>query len=255
MNESVAVLDEARFGYGRDERVCASLAIEPGEVVAILGPNGAGKSTLLKGMLGLCDHLGGEVKWFGSPGGGRGVMRKIGYVPQRSLAVSPVPSTVAELVDSGRVAGCGIFGRRRAVDRDAVSSAIAAVGLSDCSRQRVASLSGGQQRRALVARGLAGGASVLFLDEPLAGVDAQSQRGLATTLASLSEQGVTLVIVLHEPGPLAGLITRTIEIDEGHIVYDGLPRWADSVSPLGDGDHCDPSPQQTALGALFPNPL
>lgn len=254
MSEPVVVLDDVRYGYQRDVRIRASCRVEAGEVIAVLGANGAGKSTLVKGLLGLCDHLGGRVEWFGSSGGGRSARRRVGYVPQRALAASPIPSTVSELVDSGRVAARGVFGRRSAADREAVAGAIATVGLSEFAQRRVASLSGGQQRRALVARGLAGGASVLILDEPLAGVDAKSQLDIAATLRDLTERGVTLIVVLHDLGPLDGLITRTLEIGDGEVVYDGPPGSGQLHTTTGEAEHCDPEPQPTGLGALFPNP-
>jgi zinc transport system ATP-binding protein len=254
VSEPVLILDDVRYGYQRDVRVRASCRIESGEVIAVLGANGAGKSTLVKGLLGVCDHLGGRVEWFGADGNGRHARRQVGYVPQRALAASPIPSTVSELVDSGLVASRGVFGRRTAADRDAVKDAIAAVGLSRYAEHRVSSLSGGQQRRALVARGLAGGGSMLILDEPLAGVDATSQLEIADTLGSLIGPGVTLMIVLHDLGPLADLITRTIEIDDGEVVYDGPPQPSHVHAATGDVDHCDPEPRPAGLGALFPNP-
>lgn len=254
MSQPVVVLDDVRFGYHRDVRVQATLHIEPGEVVAVLGANGAGKSTLVKGMLGLCDQMGGRIEWFGAPGAGRGARRHVGYVPQRALAASPIPSTVAELVDSGRVANRGVFGRRTADDRDAVARAIADVGLSEYARCRVASLSGGQHRRALVARGLAGGASMLILDEPLAGVDSASQVEIATTLRDLADNGVTMMIVLHELGPLTDLFTRAIVLDDGDIVHDGPPNQALVPATVADAAQRGAESASADLGALAPNP-
>ncbi len=79
----------------------------------------------------------------------------------------------------------------------------------------MATLSGGQQRRALIARALAAEADVLVLDEPLAGVDHESQQGVAETLTGLVEGGTTVVVVLHELGPLEPLITRVVWLDHG----------------------------------------
>jgi zinc transport system ATP-binding protein len=208
----VLTLHDARYGYQGEPRVRADLTVAPGEVVAVLGPNGSGKSTLVKGMLGLVESLGGPTEWFGRPLHEWRERWRVGYVPQRQLAASPIPATVAEVVRSGRVARNGVLGRYRAGDRRAVAEALATVGLADRRNSPIGHLSGGQQRRALVARALAAEADVL---------DAESQEELAGTFRQLAERGVTQFVVLHELGPLDGLITRAIVLVDGAVVYDG----------------------------------
>jgi len=227
---------EARFGYGNHEAARADIEIDAGDVVAVLGPNGSGKSTLIKGMLGLVDVLGGSVEWFGRPLQ-MADRSTIGYVPQRQSAAGPIPVTVDELVRSGRLAANGWWRRSRSGDRRAVDAAIEVVGLTEQRSQPVSRLSGGQQRRALVARGLAGGARVLILDEPLAGVDAASQAALADTLRVLAEAGTTIVIVLHELGPIQPLVTRVIAMSAGAVEFAGPV--ADVPKALLHDDHAD----------------
>ncbi len=221
MSEPVIGVVDASFGYGGNVAARADLRIEAGEVVAVLGPNGSGKSTLVKGMLGLVDLYGGRVEWFGRPL--RSADRsRIGYVPQRQSAAGPIPVTVDELVRSGRAGPNGWWRRStRRADETALADAIDVVGLGDERRTPVSRLSGGQQRRAMVARGLAGGASVLVLDEPLAGVDAASQTALAETLHSLAGAGTTIVIVLHELGPIQPLVSRVVAMDASAVRFDG----------------------------------
>jgi zinc transport system ATP-binding protein len=221
LNGPVVALRDASYGYRGESRVRVDLAIAPGEVVAVLGPNGSGKSTLVKGMLGLVEQLGGATEWFGLPLHEWRERWRVGYVPQRQLAASPIPATVAEVVRSGRVARNGVIGRYRAGDRRAVAEALATVGLADRRNSPIGHLSGGQQRRALVARALAAEADVLVFDEPFAGVDAESQDEFAGTFRELADRGVTQVVVLHELGPLDGLITRAIVLLDGAVVYDG----------------------------------
>ena len=208
------------FGYGNTVAARVDLAIDGGEFVAVLGPNGSGKSTLVKGMLGVVDRLDGEVEWFGRPLA-QADRSRVGYVPQRQSAAGPIPVTVTELVQSGRIAAGGWWRRHGAADRAAVSAAIDVVGLGGEHRTPVSRLSGGQQRRAMVARGLASGADVLMLDEPLAGVDAASQAALAETLGTLASAGTTIVIVLHELGPIFPLVTRIVHMNGGSITFDG----------------------------------
>ncbi|MDO8388990.1 MAG: metal ABC transporter ATP-binding protein [Actinomycetota bacterium] len=232
----------AGFGYEGVVAARADLVVQAGEVVALLGANGSGKSTIIKGMLGLIDHLGGEVEWFGRPMASFRERWRVGYVPQRELAASPVPATLDEVVRSGRVARIGLLGRYRAADRRAVARAIRTVGLDERRRTPVRQLSGGQQRRALVARALAGDAEVLVLDEPFAGVDHESQEALAATFRDLAANGVTLIVVLHEVGPLEGVVTRSVCIDNGEVLYDGPPgqrpaSMPDDPDPHGGHDH------------------
>ncbi len=221
MNAPVVCVRDGRFGYGGRVAVHADLEIAESEVVALLGPNGSGKTTLMKGMLGLVDRMGGSVELFGAPLNELADRSLIGYVPQRQTAAGPIPVTVRELVRSGRLAGRSIARLRTRDDRDAVDAAIAAVDLTDRATAPVSTLSGGQQRRALVARALAGGARVLLLDEPLAGVDQANQEAMAATFAGLIPGGVTIVVVLHELGPLEPLVTRAVCMDSGRVLFDG----------------------------------
>ena len=245
---------DGRFGYRNEVAVRADLTICAGEVVALLGPNGSGKTTLMKGVLGLVACLGGEVELLGRPLGELRDRSPIGYVPQRQTAAGPIPVTVRELVRSGRLARTGMFRRHGAVDHRAVEAAIQAVDLGDKARQPVATLSGGQQRRALVARALAGGATVLLLDEPLAGVDQANQDAMALALGALVDTGVTVVVVLHELGPLEPLVTRAVCLDGGEVVFDGpLETAPPNLLHLGHdhdphGGHPDQQPGRQGLG-------
>ena len=105
--------------------------------------------------------------------------------------------------------------------------AIAIVGLAGRERAPVSELSGGQQRRVLVARALAGDAELLILDEPTAGVDAENQQALADSLATLAAAGTTILLVAHELGPAASIVTRVVVFSAGRITYDGPPRPQD----------------------------
>lgn len=245
----VLELDHASFGYA--DRVVlqeASLAVWPGEVVAVLGPNGSGKSTLVKGLLGLNDHLGGSVRLFGRDRDDFDDHARVGYVPQRHTLSASVRATVREIVEVGRLP------RRRwwrpvvrtATDAGVVARVLDVVGLSDRTDADVSTLSGGQQRRVLIARALASEPDVLLMDEPTAGVDTANQEVLAQVLARLAERGTTMLIVTHELDALAEVVTRTVVVDSGRIVFDGTPEeltaaGAGATSPVlrSHGHHHD----------------
>jgi len=199
------------------------LTVRAGEVVALLGPNGSGKSTLVKAMVGLYPLSGGSVRLFDEPVDRFGQWHRLGYVPQRSSIAQGVPSTVAEVVAAGRLSRRRPFVPTRRSDRAAVERALEAVGLADHARHPVSTLSGGQQQRDLIARTLAGEPELMVLDEPNAGVDLVSQQAISGTLASMADLGATIVVVLHELGPFADLIQRTLVLREGRLVYDGPP--------------------------------
>jgi len=236
--EPLVELTGGVIGYAGRPVVEADLVVRRGDVLAVVGANGSGKTTLIKGVLGLAELLAGQLRLFGQPARQVTDRSRLGYVPQRQRLGGPLTSTVTEVVTTGRLARKRRFQRLGRTDREAVLGAIVAVGLADRPTAAVAELSGGQQRRALVARALASEAEVLVLDEPLAGVDHESAVDLADALRRLIASGVTVVTVLHELGPLAPLITRVVWLDHGRVVYDGAPE------PVREDlhRHMDPDP-------------
>lgn len=217
----VIALTGAAVGYGERPTVRdVDLAVHAGEVVALIGANGSGKTTLVRGVLGLATVMAGRVELFGVPAERFAERWRIGYVPQRHTVGGAIPSTVEEVVASGRLLRRRLLGRTTTADRAAVTEAVATVGLAEHRRAPVSTLSGGQQRRVLIARALASQPDVLVMDEPTAGVDTASQRVLVETLTRLVEAGLTLLVVTHEIAPLAGILTRAVEMQDGRVRAD-----------------------------------
>jgi len=202
------------------------LRVRRGETVALLGTNGSGKSTLVKTIVGLYPPESGRIDLFGTRLADFKAWQRVGYVPQRTTAAAGVPATVGEVVASGLLTPrtwVARRGRTARSGRGAVREALATVGMLDRLHDPVASLSGGQQQRVLIARALARRPDLLIMDEPMAGVDLVSQQAFADTLEELSRQGTTILLVLHELGPLARLIDRTVVLRAGTVQYDGAP--------------------------------
>lgn len=228
----------ASFGYAeRPVLTAVDLTIRAGEVVAVLGPNGSGKSTLVRGVLGLAPCLGGSVEILGTPRDRFSERHLVGYVPQRHTLTAAVRATAREIVATGRIARRGLLRRPSRPDREAVDAALRVVGLGEHADTDVSTLSGGQQRRVLIARALAGDPQILLMDEPTAGVDVANQHVLAEVLARLAAQGVTQVIVTHELEALEPVVTRVVVIDRGGITFDGPTAQFEQVHPHVHHDH------------------
>ncbi|MFJ3534914.1 metal ABC transporter ATP-binding protein [Streptomyces sp. NPDC090109] len=215
------------------------LTVHRGEVVALLGANGSGKSTAVRSVIGQVPLTSGRIELFGTERKRFRDWARVGYVPQRTTAASGVPATIREVVTSGRLSRRR-FGRLSRADRAAVERAIALVGLADRAGDSVDALSGGQHQRVLIARALASEPELLIMDEPMAGVDLASQEILAATLREQVAGGATVLLVLHELGPLEPLIDRAVVLRDGCVVHDGPPPEAVGQHALPGHDHVHP---------------
>ncbi|MET8243049.1 metal ABC transporter ATP-binding protein [Streptomyces sp. NPDC005202] len=215
------------------------LTVHRGEVVALLGANGSGKSTAVRSIIGQVPVSSGEIELFGTPQRRFRDWARVGYVPQRTTAAGGVPATVTEIVSSGRLSRTR-FGVFRKADHAAVRRALDMVGMPDRAKDSVGALSGGQHQRVLIARALAAEPELLIMDEPMAGVDLASQEVLARTLRDQVASGTTVVLVLHELGPLEPLIDRAVVLRDGCVLHDGPPPQAVGQHALPGHDHVHP---------------
>ncbi|GAA1317876.1 metal ABC transporter ATP-binding protein [Leucobacter albus] len=194
-----------------------SLELPAGRVTAIAGPNGAGKSTLIELLAGVRLPDEGRVERDAA----------VALVVQRPLAPAELPLTAGAVVALGAAAPAGRSARRRAGDRagarlfgraervgrvglaervgraERVTDALTRVGAFDLVDRPFAELSGGQRQRVLIAQGLAVGAGILLLDEPAAGLDADSRARTRALLAAEASRGVAVACVTHDPDDLA----------------------------------------------------
>jgi zinc transport system ATP-binding protein len=218
-------LRDVSFAYNGSRPVLehVNLAVDAGEFVAIAGPNGGGKTTLMRLVLGLERPAAGEAFLFGETATRFSGRSTLGYLAQRSQLGVDAPATVREVVTAGRLASGGLLGPLRRRDRAIVAESIERVGLAGSADLPLRTLSGGQQQRAFIAKALAGQPSLLVLDEPTTGVDAESQEALAGLLDRLHrELAVTVLYVSHEFGAVERFVERVVLV-RGGIVFDGPP--------------------------------
>ncbi|WP_311215360.1 MULTISPECIES: metal ABC transporter ATP-binding protein [unclassified Arthrobacter] len=188
----------------------ASLTLEHSRICGLVGMNGSGKSTLFKVIMGMVKPDSGRVLIHGEP---PVKMRKdagIGYVPQSEDVDWAFPLSVRDVVMMGRYGHLGFTRRPRKADRDAVEHALERVELSEFADRQIGQLSGGQKKRAFVARGIAQGATMMLLDEPFAGVDKRSEATITRLLRELAEDGATILISTHDLHALPQLCDEAV---------------------------------------------
>lgn len=197
------------------------LEIRPGEVVGLIGANGSGKSTLLRTLAGLRPPRAGEVRVDGvslTSYRSQERARRIAYVAQEEAAASDL--LVGELVALGRVPHAGAWGSIDAEGRQAVHDALSMVDLEYATQHSLDRLSGGERRRALIARGLAQQAPLLLLDEPTNHLDIRHQLALMRLIRNL---GKTVVLALHDLDLAATFCDRIAVLHDGGLFAVGTP--------------------------------
>ena len=173
-----------------------SFSVECGSLSGVVGPNGGGKSSLLKAVVGLVKLDTGRVL---VQGRASSEMRKhIGFVPQLEQVDWNFPVTVWDVAMMGLTPQRGLFRGHSRANREAATEALSTVGLIDLRRRGIGELSGGQRRRALLARAIASRPSVLLLDEPMNGLDPTAQHRFLDIIDRLREQDVTVIMSTHD---------------------------------------------------------
>jgi ABC-type Mn2+/Zn2+ transport system ATPase subunit len=188
-----------RAGYG--ERVALEsldLEVPLGALVAVVGPNGGGKSTLLKLIAGVLKPWSGTIEVLGAAAGHEA--RRVAYVPQAELVDWSFPVNVWTVAMMGRYPRLGPLRQPGRADRDAVAAALERVGMADRANSPIGALSGGQRRRAFLARALAAEVDLYLLDEPVTGVDVPTQEAIMELLGAEAEKGKAVVATTHDLG-------------------------------------------------------
>jgi zinc transport system ATP-binding protein len=197
-----------------------TMNVATGEFLALIGPNGGGKSTFIKLALGLLKPVRGRVTVLGTTP--RAASPRIGYVPQFATFPRDFPITAGEAVLHGRLGRRAWWRRLDADDYRAAEAAMVATEVHALATRAIASLSGGQLQRVLVARALATGPELLLLDEPTAHVDTRAEHGLFDLLATLHAK-MTIVVVSHDVGLVSRHVDRIACLNRRLVCHAPLP--------------------------------
>ncbi len=218
--KNIIEVKNVSFSYGKEpilENI--NLNIHEGDYLGIIGPNGGGKTTLLKLILGLLKPTTGTIHSVDVP---------IGYVAQKATNFDTnFPITVREVVAQGRMAGRGLMYRFTPEDWKMIEKALHIVDLFDYQHTLIGELSGGQQQRAFIARAIVGQhPHVVFLDEPTAGVDVNSQKQFYSFLKKLNKElGMTLVLVSHDVDIITHEVSHVALVNQKLIYYGDTERF------------------------------
>lgn len=198
----------------------ATFSVNAGELVAVVGPNGAGKSTLFKALAGFVDHD-GDVVIHGQQCHHL-ERQSIAYIPQQSDIDLRFPITVGEVVMAGRRR---FHGRRMRTTRQDISNVLTClsqVDLEGMEDRSLATLSGGQVQRVMLARALAQEADVLLLDEALSGVDAVHTDEMISLFENLAAAGTSILVSTHDLSLVKRRFSRCLTVNK-RLVGDGAP--------------------------------
>ena len=209
---ALVALDHVNLGYGavpvlRD----VSLAIYPGELVALAGPNGSGKTTLFRTILGLLPSLGGTLSR-NCP------LANFGYVPQSTALDPQFPLSVAEIVEMGAYGRVQPYQPMPAAEKTQAHEVLTHVGMGHVRDKSFFSLSGGQKQRVLIARALMVLPKIMILDEPLSGVDEVTRHSITDLFIELTRKNNFAVFFSsHDLAMVQRVADKIVRVEDGRV--------------------------------------
>ncbi|WP_352418411.1 metal ABC transporter ATP-binding protein [Proteiniborus sp.] len=225
MSEAIVKVDNLSFGYEKKLLLNnISFRIYRKDYIAIVGANGSAKSTLLKLIMGFLKPNGGRIKIYDSSIESFKDWNKIGYLPQNARNFNTrFPATVEEIVGSSQYSQMSILKKLNKKISKNTLSALEAVDMLGFKDRLIGNLSGGQQQRVFLARLLVNNPEIIFMDEPLIGVDSESQDVFFDLIDKLNNYyGITIVIVTHDISTLQHKVNRIFHLDSGKVNIDDL---------------------------------
>ncbi len=192
----------------------ASCYVQPGSITALVGPNGGGKSTLFKSIMGFLEPNQGRVDINGLSINKAQKKQLVAYVPQADEVDWNFPVSVWDVVMMGRYGYMNLFRIPSVKDRRLVRESLARVEMIDFKDRQIGELSGGQKKRAFLARALAQEAQIMLLDEPFTGVDVKTEKAIIDLLLQLRDAGHTILISTHDLASIATFCDQVILLNQ-----------------------------------------
>ena len=217
MSEGIR-LENLSVGYREPLLEGLSVGLKEGEFWAVIGPNGVGKSTLVKTILGIIPPLSGRVFIHGVDCTNRNCPERhfLSYVPQMESYSHDFPATALDVVLSGLFPRMGRFQTISDRERDEGIRWMRLIGIEEISAKPFNRLSGGQQRKVLIARALISNPHYIFLDEPTTGVDLKSSRRIIDLISKLNrERKFGILMVTHDINFIWDYVEKVIVIGRG----------------------------------------
>lgn len=200
----MSILSVKNLCIGYDKKIVKkdiNFDVEEKDYICIVGSNGAGKSTLMKTLLGIEKPISGEIKY------GENITKKdITYLSQGLNISKDFPASVEEVVYSGFIN----IRKQKSIAEEKMKK----LGIYDYRKKSFNELSGGQKQRALIARALCSNAKILFLDEPVTGLDYNIRSELYDLVDKLNKEGLTIIMITHDIDMVKKYATKVVKIDE-----------------------------------------
>jgi len=224
MSEILRIVD-LKFRYSNGfSLIIENFSVEEGDFVGLIGPNGAGKTTLLKIVLGLLKPLKGRIELFGKDlkkMKRKEIARKITMVSQEFIPIYDFK--VKDIILTSRIPHRGMFDTENERDLEIMRESLKMVGLEDFEERRYWSLSGGERRRALIAKALAQETDIIVLDELTAHLDPKHILEIAEVLKKLVENGKTVISAFHNINIASKICNKLVALKNGRIIASGRP--------------------------------
>ncbi len=192
----------------------ASCYIQPGTITGLVGPNGGGKSTLFKAIMGFLQPNQGNIDINGLPIVKAQRKQLMAYVPQADEVDWNFPVSVSDVVMMGCYGYMNILRIPQAKDRRLVQESLARVGMTEFRNRQIGELSGGQKKRAFLARALAQESRIMLLDEPFTGVDIKTEKSIIDLLLQLRDAGQTILVSTHDLASISTFCDRVILLNQ-----------------------------------------
>lgn len=217
MQLEAVLVDKVSYDYGQGKILDdISFTVEEGDLLGIIGPNGAGKTTLFSCMLGLIEDYQGRIEIFGADiRKNRKVLQQVGYVPQKKSIEQGFPASVEDIVS---------LGATNKGSKANMAAAIETAALTELKDRRIGELSGGQQQRVFIAKALVNKPRLLILDEPVTGIDVETQNRFYSLIRKLSkEDHITIIWSSHDLEAISSLANKVACINR-NMFFHGQSR-------------------------------